>query len=85
MEEIFDPVVEDVLRLVSQQVKEISRTKAKRITVRSTLRPHNHQNIDIPQSIVLVGGFRNSDYLKRELDVWCATNGGIKCIRPDFW
>jgi hypothetical protein len=37
MEEIFDPVVEDVLRLVSQQVKEISRTKAKRITVRSTL------------------------------------------------
>ncbi|KAH6612882.1 hypothetical protein B0J18DRAFT_447382 [Chaetomium sp. MPI-SDFR-AT-0129] len=55
MKELFDPVVEDILRLVGQQ------------------------------SIVLVGGFGNSDYLKRELDAWCAINGRIKCIRPNFW
>ncbi|KAK4031233.1 hypothetical protein C8A01DRAFT_42288 [Parachaetomium inaequale] len=67
MEEMFDPVVRDVLRLVSQQVEESSR-KGKRINF-----------------VVLVGGFGNSDYLKRKLDAWCATNGGIKCIRPNFW
>jgi molecular chaperone DnaK (HSP70) len=67
MEEIFDPVVKDVLRLVSQQVDYSLHSKGKRIT-----------------SIVLVGGFGNSDYLKRKLDAWCTTNGGIKCIRPNF-
>ncbi|KAK4108030.1 actin-like ATPase domain-containing protein [Canariomyces notabilis] len=36
-------------------------------------------------TIVLVGGFGNSDYLKRKLDAWCASNDGIKCIRPTFW
>ncbi|KAK3897524.1 hypothetical protein C8A05DRAFT_19735 [Staphylotrichum tortipilum] len=36
-------------------------------------------------TIVVVGGFGNSDYLKRELDTWCKANGEIKCIRPDFW
>ncbi|KAK4152182.1 heat shock protein SSA3 [Chaetomidium leptoderma] len=67
MEEIFDPVVDDVLRLISQQVNHILQAKGKRI-----------------KSIVIVGGFGNSDYLKGKLDAWCATNGGIKCIRPDF-
>ncbi|KXX73243.1 Heat shock protein SSA3 [Madurella mycetomatis] len=67
MEEVFDLVVKDVLRLVSQQVKIALDTRDKRINL-----------------IVLAGGFGNSDYLKRKLDEWCATNGGIKCIRPDF-
>ncbi|KAL2156293.1 hypothetical protein VTH82DRAFT_1038 [Thermothelomyces myriococcoides] len=35
-------------------------------------------------TIVLVGGFGNSDYLKNELDTWCADRQ-IKCIRPAFW
>ncbi len=33
MEEVFDPVVNDVLRLVGQQVDNISQTKGKRINV----------------------------------------------------
>ena len=33
MEEVFDPVVNDVLRLVRQQVDNISQTKGKRINV----------------------------------------------------
>ncbi|KAK3897932.1 heat shock protein SSA3 [Staphylotrichum tortipilum] len=67
MEELFNPVVEQVIRLVSQQVDHISHTKGKRINC-----------------IVLVGGFGNSDYLKLKLDAWCASNGDIKCIRPNF-
>jgi hypothetical protein len=33
MERLFDPVVQDVLRLLSHQVEYISRTKGKRINV----------------------------------------------------
>ncbi len=33
MEELFDPVVNDVLRLVNQQVDNVSQTKGKRINV----------------------------------------------------
>lgn len=67
MEELFEPVVKDILRLVSQQVSYALSSKGKRINL-----------------IVLVGGFGNSDYVKKALDNWCLGNGGIKSIRPDF-
>ncbi|KAL2138658.1 hypothetical protein VTI28DRAFT_6461 [Corynascus sepedonium] len=51
MERVFDPVVQDVLNLLSRQVERISHNKGKRIN-----------------TVVLVGGFGNSDYLKRKLD-----------------
>ncbi|KAK4252159.1 hypothetical protein C7999DRAFT_37133 [Corynascus novoguineensis] len=63
MERVFDPVVRDVLNLLSRQVERISHKKGKRIN-----------------TVVLVGGFGNSDYLKRKLDSWCAINR-IKCLR----
>ncbi|KAL2201124.1 hypothetical protein P885DRAFT_25997 [Corynascus similis CBS 632.67] len=66
MERVFDPVVQDVLNLLSRQVERISHNKGKRIN-----------------TVVLVGGFGNSDYLKRKLDSWCAINR-IKCLRPNF-
>ena len=92
MEYICDPVVKDILRLVSQQVSHITHTKGKRINVGltrprclSAIQARETYRLTSLQSIVLVGGFGNSDYLKRKLDAWCATNGGIKCIRPNFW
>lgn len=44
MRMLFDPVVQDVLRLLGRQVEYISRTKGKRINVGLTdhLEPENH-------------------------------------------
>ncbi|KAK3362432.1 hypothetical protein B0T25DRAFT_575175 [Lasiosphaeria hispida] len=74
LECLFEPVVDDILRLLSQQVRSALRGNAKRIN-----------EIYILGLVVLVGGFGSSDYLKGAIDAWCAKNGGIKCIRSEFW
>ncbi|KAK3369733.1 hypothetical protein B0T24DRAFT_708613, partial [Lasiosphaeria ovina] len=67
IEEIFDPVIEDIIRLVTQQVAQVLGKKGKHINL-----------------IVLVGGFGNSNYLKKVIDKWARPHG-IECIRPSFW
>ncbi|KAK0654927.1 hypothetical protein B0T16DRAFT_432585 [Cercophora newfieldiana] len=66
MTDIFAPVVDDVLRLVAQQINKALEVQKKRINL-----------------IILVGGFGNSDHLKKAVDTWAGKNG-IKCIRPNF-
>jgi len=92
MEALFDPVIHHILRLVKQQVSFASdRGKPINVCQPSETIPRYLPNIRkdgpslsvVQQLAILVGGFGNSDYLKKELDAWCVANG-IRCIRPEF-
>ena len=90
MEELFGPVVKEVLRLVRQQVDNALKIKGKNINVSlsQVSSPDKHQRLrlaDTTQLIVLIGGFGNSDFLKQAIDAFCASTDAMRCIRPDFW
>ncbi|KAK3374126.1 hypothetical protein B0T24DRAFT_577000 [Lasiosphaeria ovina] len=69
---------QDMMDLFNPAVKEIVGLVSRQVRYASDIRG---KKINL---VVLVGGFGNSDYLKKALDKWCARNGKIKCIRPDF-
>lgn len=54
-QELFDPVIDTVIKLVEDQVEQIKAA--------------NERLID---TIVLVGGFGSSPYLKERLGDWCS-------------
>ncbi|RPA90381.1 actin-like ATPase domain-containing protein [Choiromyces venosus 120613-1] len=69
MRKIFDPVVQKVIQLVQQQVKESRQARQ-------------------VKALVLVGGFGESEYLRRQLEAKITTKDGEKLIilqPPNAW
>lgn len=83
---LFDPTIQQITALVSQQHQAI-KVKGKSLDV-CTSGSHcaaNHPKLTLAQRLVLVGGFGDSEYLFTKLKEWCAANGKVRAYCPPHW
>ena len=89
MQGLFDPVVKDILKLVSDQAELAKKTRGRTIDVSRSnnrlVRPKEDYVLTMTQRCILVGGFGDSDYLNEKLRKWCTRNGNIQLTCPPDW
>lgn len=80
MKRCFDPVIDKITTLIDQQLKEVKKARAPEIKVSSSDGSFNLT--DRLQTLVLVGGFGDSQYLFKKIKVMCAKYGNLFPIVP---
>ncbi|PWW76349.1 actin-like ATPase domain-containing protein [Tuber magnatum] len=80
MRKIFDPVVQEIVQLVQQQVNEVEKTKVNPSLEEVRIPPTSYFSRQTRQvkALVLVGGFGESEYLRSRLQNQIRTNDGRK-------
>lgn len=82
MKKLFDPVINQILQLIAQQLGEVQKQKAPEIKVSRVLAEGSGNTHDRTQNLILVGGFGDSQYLWKGIKAFCEENGNIYPIIP---
>ncbi|KAK1066326.1 hypothetical protein LTR74_007213 [Friedmanniomyces endolithicus] len=78
VESLFEPVMTEIMSMVSEVIERGGPIEVRRTTQRKAI-----HNADMLQRLVLTGGFANSKHLVSHFEAWCAEHGGVQLICPD--